>query len=520
MGRHSGFLFGLSITAAVAAGLLASGLDLSAGSGSDAISKPNSTASQSSPLQYAPRIRSFYVPRNSLIVLTSLDRTGAPHSFQVRGTESSSSNHVSPRDAIVPIAATDNAPSVKSVLLEAHRELSPRLPPEQNLQLDARLTYAEHAKRVNVALANSFDQLPGHQAAAGTLSRARRRFLAPRYEDTGITETLVDASLLASSGSVAFYVDTTLSVDQQTHVRANLEHLMAVQIDVLAFLLSTRLGTIHDLDHDGQLSILITELDCQDDRAVPVLGCVRPSDFLGACDESSSELAELSDVVYLDAALSSKADLAALLAHELSHAAVYCRLHDRRMNKQAPLELPEWMHEGIAHLQEPLSARESSVFLERQALFYDAPSRSPVCPNPIVSSRAERRGGSRVAVTRFLQFALRPEQQWGQWLSESEDFDSLLTSCLRDNFDALIADWTLCEAMEIDRRSPQSINSVLPSKPVNCEILGTAFAVLRTGDHPLEVVVECSDRSAWTVMHAPRPADQVTTQSRRECFSK
>ncbi|MFO0980035.1 MAG: hypothetical protein U0996_26795 [Planctomycetaceae bacterium] len=138
--------------------------------------------------------------------------------------------------------------------------------------------------------------------------------------------------------------------------------------------------------------------------------------------------------------------------------------------------------------------------------YHNAPHRCPVCPNPTVSSRDERRGGSRVAVTRFLQFALRQDQSWGRWLREADDTDSLLASCLRDDMNVLLPDWALSEAIEIDRQNPASIGQLLPANSVTREILGTAFTVLRTGDQALEVVVECCDSSAWTVVNTQRPA--------------
>ncbi|MFO0980034.1 MAG: hypothetical protein U0996_26790 [Planctomycetaceae bacterium] len=296
MGRHSGFFFGLSIVTALVAGLVAKGLDLRAQSTSDTISQPDAVSCGIESPPSNSRIRTFVAPANSLIVVTSLDRTGARHSFSIRGTETASTVGKLSEIGLVATTTASGGLFEQANPVELHRTLPvPAIP-------------GNHSDAGQMDAARSGGDNMGAPIRQGSLqgnSGGTRRFLAPRYGNASVSETLVDA-VYFFTGNVAIYLDTTLSENQEANVLANLGRLTALRIDLLTFLITTRLGAIHDLDHDGRLSILITELDCQDDRAVPVLGCVRPSDFLGQSDQSSSEPANCRILCTCDESLPSE----------------------------------------------------------------------------------------------------------------------------------------------------------------------------------------------------------------------
>ncbi len=485
MGRHSGFFAGLCVVATLLAARFAAALN-EATPPDDAQTPDISVASpETSGSNGSHRVRSFTVPPDSLIVLTSADRSGGRHTFKIHAKSSVS------------------APLARNL---DHAEL-----PNRSAMLCASSGVRGESIRM-IGERDHFDSPAIHSSSTAIEPLGERRFLAPRYGSSGVAELMVTAQLIAADPKVALYIDMTLPADQRDNVLASAQHLSPSLVAGILKAVTERLGAIHDLDHDGRLAVLITELDCQDDaESVPVLGCVRPSDFLGTSSAEDKD-SVLTDVVYLDDCLPSGNDLTALLAHELTHAAVYCRLHDRSLNQQRPLELPEWLHEGIAHHMEFLLAEKTLVYQDRLEQFQLAPHRSPICSNPDVSSRSERRGGSRAALSRFLQFAIRTDEDWCRWLSDAENVNQLLAFCFKNDLEVLLPAWSLHEAREIHWQNPVVIPELRPEETISREILGTAFAVLKSGDCPLIVEVHCLDNSPWDVSWTSIPTDTRLTE--------
>jgi len=483
MGRHTGFLLCLAMLLTVAAGQFGAALTAVAPGatsphlleGSDA-SGLEESASHSAVARSALRVRTIPVAANSLFVITSLDSTGSPHTFHLRSERVDAANGC-------PAGATIQGQSDSAGGLHESRPVGVSRWTQRKLQRVISTDW-------DTETASVYDQKSPQKSVD-------RRFIAPRYGNHGVSDIMVSASLLFEEPSVAIYLDQSLPCEIQAKLRSRQSVLSPGLVSKLALAVAEQLGPIHDLDHDGQLCVLVTELDCQSDTGtVPVLGCVRPSDFMG----TGSNEAELTDVVYLDHRLPSGNDLVALLSHELAHASVYCRLRDRVLNQKQSLEIPEWLHEGIAHYVESQFAEETSVFLERREQFHRTPHRFPVCTSPFVSSRSDRRGGSRAAVARFLEFAFRREEPLRDALMEADSVQSLLASCLREDLADLLPAWSLLEAGEIYRTAGRHIPELIVDRPMTHEVLGTAFAVVRSGPYPVKIEVRCADDSEWTAL--------------------
>jgi hypothetical protein len=498
MGRHSGFFVGLCVVSTLLAGRFAGALN-EMGPPTAANQMAVTLGESGTRLPGIARTKTLVLPPNSLIVLTSLDPRGGPHTFEILARSAG----VFHDGASQPKLSSQMWPregARRPKMLRAGETNHPEYFESEVTNETVRRTSLQAASQEAVIV-------PPLQEPA-----IERRFLAPRYGTTGVTDSMVLARLIAADHRVAVYVDPTLAA---VHFQSLLDSRNAISPGLISDLIhavSEHLGTIHDLDHDGRLAILITNLDCQEDsQSVPVLGCVRPSDFLGPSSDAD-ERTELTDVVYLDACLPKGNDLTALLAHELAHAAVYCRLHDRQINHRVPLELPDWLHEGIAHHVEFTLAEKTLVYQDRLEQFHRVPYRSPICASPVSSSRSERRGGSRAAISRFLQFAVRGDEDWSRWLIEADNANELLVCCLEDRFDVLLAEWSLQEAVEMSRNSLLAIPELRLEQRTSHEILGTAFKVLKSGSHPIELEIHCLDDSPWEVRWTALPSDSRLTQ--------
>lgn len=500
MGRHSGFFLGLCLVSTVLAGRFATALNEMTPT-----EPPRDVAAEAVPGAIQPgthgRHRTLCVPANSLIVITSLDLRGGRHTFEICA-KPAGATHLS--SAVAAAGASHPWASQR----RRSRSQFPAIHQVQDSFVSGDDAGTEGAKS-SAGPSIPHDLTPAPQRPDTAIER---RFLAPRYGTASVEESMVFAKLIAADQRVAVYVDGSLPVQQQGRWFESPSPLPPAMVSELLRDVAERLGEIHDLDHDGRLAILITDLDCQDDlQSIPVLGCVRPSDFLGSKADATGTH-NLTDVVYLDDCLPSGNDLSALLAHELAHAAVYCRLHDRQQHHQSPLELPEWLHEGIAHHLELLLADKTQVYEDRLAQFHRAPHRAPVCASPFVSSRSERRGGSRAAVSRFLQYAIRTDEDWRRWLADANDVNQLLGFCLEDDLEALLPEWSLREAVEISRAGSSSIPMLCVEERSSHEILGTAFKVLQSGPQAIEFEIQCPDNSPWEVRWTTGPADIRLTE--------
>jgi|GEM_PF-3999430 len=197
-----------------------------------------------------------------------------------------------------------------------------------------------------------------------------------------------------------------------------------------------RLGSVRDVDHDGYLTIALIRLTSSDTReSHPLLGCVRPADFLGN-DPTSG------DIVYIDPRIVSSRSCAPVLAHELAHAAVFSRLLELRDSVAEVEMLPSWLNEAIAHACERDMFPDSSNLARRIDCWMRDTGRWPLIPRIRRSNEVSARGPERAAGVMFVEF-LQQEQS----LCELVDSAALRTdNSLEGHSDAFTSrfrDWSV-----------------------------------------------------------------------------
>lgn len=409
------------------------------------------------------------VPQGSLVVLQSLDLTGGHHTYCLKtvsreGAEDSAGRRILQnssgsrwRDGI----AADTA----------QQEL---LPPG-----------SRHCVEVGAsALARS------------TVNT--RRLLLPQFTDAGLHDVAMDCRSIFMGEAVAVYVAPELpaaDTEETLSLCRALEQQLRRGNGTLRVAIETELGSIDDIDGDGRLTVVLTNLDRRRSNhvsainRVPVLGCVREADFLGAQTETGG------DLVYLAPEGLWQPGSQSLVAHELAHAAVHCRQRGRFLRGQGKLAIPEWFHEALAHVAEHSVAGPGEFYEQRLAEFQLSPQTCPVVTG-FPSAWGAGRGGSRPAGLLFLQCAMQRSANLPELFERCETFDELLDGVLRQSFGESLAEWGPLAAMDILRARPQAIASLRADMEHSGVMSGTAFQCWRSETGPLTIEVHSNAAAA------------------------
>lgn len=161
------------------------------------------------------------------------------------------------------------------------------------------------------------------------------------------------------------------------------------------------LGTHRDVDGDGKLAILLTPwLGRLEGGKTSVRGFVRSSDFR---PDGDAPFGIRSDVIYLNSAIRPDAALAALLAHEYTHA-VCCslRLSPHHACSRWPNE-EDWLNEAIAHVAEQQHGAGWSNLDRRVRAYLEDPERTPLLVADYFREGLWRNHACRGATFLFLQ---------------------------------------------------------------------------------------------------------------------
>lgn len=242
---------------------------------------------------------------------------------------------------------------------------------------------------------------PGLQQHAVDTSR---RYFSLHVTDSELENpqgyTRVRARCLAEGSEVRIYAD------EQIHDA----ELPIGLVDEIVRLLDNRiiprsrelLGAHCDVDGDGKLAILITPwLGRLQGGRTSVNGFVRSTDFRKGGKPPFSNRA---DVIYLNAGVRADVDLAALLAHEYTHAACFsARL--RASEQLGPLaDEEDWLSEAIAHVAEQRHGAGWSNLDHRIAHFLAGPEHSPLVVRDYYRAGLWRDPGCRGATFLFLNW--------------------------------------------------------------------------------------------------------------------
>src|SRR5262249_7865045 len=137
------------------------------------------------------------------------------------------------------------------------------------------------------------------------------------------------------------------------------------------------LGQARDVDRDGRFTILLSPLlgKLQAGK-VAIDGFVRGSDFQL---EAAPPFGNRCDMLYLNSRVRPGAYLRTLLAHEYTHAVLFCEhVLERHLPGANPADEEGWLNEGLAHVVESLHGRSWQNLDYRVAAYQACPERYPL----------------------------------------------------------------------------------------------------------------------------------------------
>jgi hypothetical protein len=531
MVRHSGFL--TSLLAVLLATFSVSMLNRRSDGGHDSRRTHLAENGRSSvDLNLAPRAKSkdrvqtrpgqriavdrglrFRVPKDSLVIVGSLDISGTAHSLMI-------TSHPTEQ-----WSTFENLSSQRQADLQYVPSSLTSTPLNASLEPDAGHVLPTLKESRNAARPSS----PGQPLNASPL----RRFLIPHFEHDHIIQQPAEASAIAEGSRVKVYADLSLAdgnsdLPLNHPLRDTANSACTIIEDELLPLIELWIGRITDIDGDHRLSVVLTDLDRQkSSKETPVLGCVRRSDFLA---EDHGSVA--GDIIYLDQHLPPQDQLRALLAHELTHAAIFCFRHEAA--DDSPMRnhsVPTWLNEAAAHWVERQFCSTPAGYAAREESFRQNPAQCPIILGDDAHSLTSRRNGSRVAGFTFLQQHLRAPTAIKELLQLSTPFDQSIATTTQASFSELFREWSIRQACEThdtifpprSRVNCCSLKSA-DEQPIQRKLHGTAFLVLqsevdqevRIDAHPdaqLQITVVVHGSNRISIQRSPDRSSLTRLQS-------
>jgi hypothetical protein len=357
-----------------------------------------------------------------------------------------------------------------------------------------------HWKRLDPRESNSaaktVETEPAPPSAASAVETERSFWLnvadTPLEDPRGYTE--IRGRVVARGKRACVYADRQLTERE----------VDACPIDEIVRLLDERIiprsgeliGTADDIDHDGRLGVLLTPwLSRLQGGRTSVNGFVRCQDFdpRGAIPFSNR-----ADVMYINATLAPGTGLAALLAHEYTHA-VCCSL---RQAAGASRFEEDWLNEAIAHVAENLHGADWSNLSHRVGRYLEAPGAAPLVVSDYYRGGLWRDDGVRGATYLFLRWcvdgagdSLIPR------LSRGPDTGiANLESATGTPFDVLYRHWTidLHRGRGIPRECKNPSGKSLPEAP--------RIDTWRCDDGPREVTLRGTSTAYVRIVPPPGAA--------------
>jgi hypothetical protein len=435
------------------------------------------------------------VPANSLLVVGSLDLSGASHTVVFDSDHAPTRANHSDRQGVHLSAGylRLSASAVKApVVAEPAYDSQSKL---ECVKFDSR-NFAD------VSVKTRF-------ARTGQLVR---NFLVPHFEQGTIGDEIAEGILVAQSTRVSVFLDQSLCQSAELrdeggenpfveHAREICQRLEQGLLDHV----SSWIGEVTDLDGDTRLTLIITDLDRRESPADrPVLGCVRDRDFLRSHDSDLS-----GDILYLDRRLPSGDSLIALLAHEITHAAVFSLLLESRagVKTDSAPQFPSWLNESIAHIVENSVCDVSTDFSERVQQFHANTAASPIVATEPHLPFAARRGGSRASGTLFLQhLALEPETLRSV-IRSHDPIEQRLEFLTRNSFGEAFRAWSVRQIHVAERkRSARNRRSLTQGDCVSQRLFGTAYCCFRCNRSVQDLRITSDNKAALQITVIESPA--------------
>ncbi|APZ91636.1 hypothetical protein [Fuerstiella marisgermanici] len=401
------------------------------------------------------------VPSGATVILASLDQSAGFHDLRLSWTDGAT-------NAVTPVA------KVEAVCDFAHIT-----------QSDADASHSPAfisltTQAPQPAADNAFRRISETNVTGTPLPNKVRRFRAPWFYQQRSFDRYIQASALAASSRVTVFAEVD-SLDPDSPDRISLGKLAETIVEMveggILRHVESRIGPIVDVDDDGRLSILLCELSdnwLADDPQEPIRGCVRQSDFLQPLSPFEG------DAVYLDSRISNRQQLKAVLAHELTHAAVFS------VAAQSPERhagMPNWLNEAVAHIVELEVCPDSPNLRKRFADFHRHPNHFPVVQPDNASLLATRRGPSRAAGCSFVASALsgRSPTDLSRLVATAMQHPQPLERLTGRDFAEMFRDWTLGQ---LTAYRLHAVNQLEASGETgeSLSLAGTSFAIAAAVD--------------------------------------
>jgi len=275
-----------------------------------------------------------------------------------------------------------------------------------------------------------------------TSPKPRRRFAIQTRSgeptDPAFYETL-ESQLVKVGNRVAVYVDER---DLETVDTAVIDMIVRTMDDSIPAHVETRIGSVADIDGDGRLTILLSQVLGRMAEGAAVLdGFVRTSDFEKAGQFPRSHAC---DLIYLNSRVQAGPFLKSLLAHEFTHAVIAAA---RSASSAATTSEPEesWLDEGLAHLSERWIDENWENLDYRIAEFLADPHEHRLIVNDQIGLSTGRSHGHRGAAFLFLEWC---QSRFGDDLAarlvrSSKSGVANLEAATGMPFDLLYREWTV-----------------------------------------------------------------------------
>ncbi len=260
----------------------------------------------------------------------------------------------------------------------------------------------------------------------------RRRFTVPLFTAVGVSDRTLLLHEIGHGDHVRVYASA------RNNSAAKLARAVVERLERrLIRFVETRVGALADADRDGYLTVVLSQLETREPvhtGGEPVRGCVRAADVLAPGDFGG-------DIIYLSETLPVDEELDAILAHEVTHLAIFSRLCTSAERTQ----LPGWLNEAVAHYVECQVNPGSRNMATRLATFRRRPADFPVVVPDHHASLSLRRGPSRAAGCLFISSVLLrlPQRAVHDVVAGSGGAVQRLEHVTGRSFGELFRDWGL-----------------------------------------------------------------------------
>ena len=486
------------------------------------------------------------LPRGTRIVVGSLDMSGTRHQIQL-----TSKNKCSPNDNLLTVARFTAEKISRKAGAERTGRLSSYGRSDVNralLQTAAFEMQPGETKQTSsishaVFSRTGHDYSSGHRLALQDVSAlpltptnelSPRVFLMPHFGNTGAKHEPGECRAIGESQRVRVYADQGLPQSSHSNQMNSWSEILLSAAELKALpIVETWIGPVCDVDRNQRLSIVVTDLDQlsnpSTDRS-PIFGCIRENDF---CPDSDF----CGDIVYVDQHILElpSAELAALLTHEIAHAAI-CSMSRNAIAEasadpsrnaafyaiSARTTCPPWLNEAVAHFVElqccdaaemPSDGAQTFVtenFQRRIDAFLTSPGRSPIVASENVLNMEERRSGSRGAGTLFLAPLISTPRDLQMLLSSDDSLERRIELLTQQPFAEVFRNWTLVVASTTNDAQRLCVEKIAANfDNQRCSLLGTAFHCFECTDE-IETLVLVSDESAQLQVSVIEPAVRDT----------